>query len=282
MAAETTASQPLPEAVSTAVTAVADRLSAALGDRLGAVVLYGSLLRGGYRPRASDVNLLIILDVVRVADLTAVAGCLAAHAAVPFAPVVMTRDDLRSAAQCAPAAVWDMWDHHLVVHGADPLIGLRIELADLARQLRAELRDKLFRLRAEWPSRQPEALLREGFGSLLHLLRNALRLWDKPANRDAVATIGELGRCLQLDLTALQRLYALHYGDEPLRRDEAPELFDRLLALAEQALAKLDALDLKLLPVGRARPKPEPPTAGPDGQPAAAEPPPASQAETAP
>src|SRR5262245_54920184 len=68
-----------------------DELDRAVGPKLAGVILYGGVARGRYRPGASDVNLLILLNDVSAETLAAVAGPLrSAWRAVRVEPLVTT------------------------------------------------------------------------------------------------------------------------------------------------------------------------------------------------
>ncbi|MCC7495718.1 MAG: nucleotidyltransferase domain-containing protein [Fimbriimonadaceae bacterium] len=233
----------LPSAVSQAVADSVPRLVAEYGPRLAAVLLYGSAVQGGYRPGRSDVNLLLLLDTVRAADLTAAAGHCAARRAVQLRPVLLTLDDLRAVAASTPSIVLDIRGQHRLLHGESPLGKLPCGPNALRAQLRVELRDKLFRLRAAYAGAAPRelvALLDRSYGSLLHLLRNALRLHGRPADSTPLVTLGEVARTLKLDLDTLRRLHALRFEGEVPERSRLPGLFDAWCEVITAALRQLE------------------------------------------
>jgi predicted nucleotidyltransferase len=252
-------------------------VTTAFGQRLVGLLAYGSAVAGGFRPGASDLNLLVVLERIEPADLELLGKLAAAGRKVRLTPVAVTPADLTATAATAPAVLWDMRDRSALLAGTHPLAELELCEADLARQLRFELRDKLFRLRAEYLAtvgnrRAQEQLAAASFGSVLHLLRNLLRLAGKPADHEPLTTLGEASRAFGLELRTLQSLYLVRFGDKRLEPAAAAGLFRSYLALLEAAAAKADELAAGLEELPAAEPTavaPEPAATAPDSEMAA-------------
>ncbi len=180
----------------------AQQIGASLGERLVSLLLYGSAVRDTGRGGAS-MNTLLIVDAVDV-DLLG-------RLSVPVRewvrarhppPLVLAEREWRDSTDVFPIEYEDIRAHHRLLAGRDPWPGLRVEHADVRRQLEQELMGKLIHLRqayaAEWgsPKRLAELVggTRAGF---LTMLRAVLRLAGHatPASsealvRDAAALIG--------------------------------------------------------------------------------------------
>ncbi len=235
----------VPPPVARAVDAFAAAVTGALGARVQSLLVYGSAVQGGYRAGASDLNLLLVLDRVGTSDLERVAALAAAGGRAELHAVVLAEADLVPTARCAPSTLWDARDRHRLLAGRDLLGALTFDLTDLRRQLRAELRDKLYRLRAAYAAaatrpRHLEALLVQSFGSVMHLLRNLLRLYERPADGNPVQTLGEVARTLRLDLDVLRRVHTLRYDGEPLERQRLRTTFEAWLQVVETALQRVE------------------------------------------
>ncbi|NUQ00173.1 MAG: hypothetical protein HUU35_10000, partial [Armatimonadetes bacterium] len=259
----------LPAGASQAIERFRAEVQAAFGERLRCLVLYGSAVQGGYRSRLSDLNLLAVLPMVTSGDL-ALAGRAASRAGELVAPVLLAEPELGELAVVAPATLWDIIEQHHLLAGDDSLLAPVPHLDDLARQLRLELRDKLHRLRAAYLAQagrpaQLEATARRSFGSVLHLLRGALRLYGRDAAVHPVQALGEVARTLQLDLDLLRQLFTLRYENERLGRDRLNGIFGAYLELIETAAKRLATLPpfAQLEPEAPANEVPEKP-AGPD------------------
>lgn len=261
MASETASGLHLPTAVQRAVTGFVETLATGLGANLQAVLVYGSAVRGPWRPGRSDVNLLVVVEDAGVETLASVKAATRRHRRAPLTPVVVTRDDLLAAAVAAPAILWDIRQHHHLAYGADPLAELTLTIGDLRRQLRWELRDKLHRLRSLFlgadDHRRLEALMAESFGSFVCLLRHLLRGESGEDGGDPVQVIGEASRRLGLELRTLQALYALRYEGVRLEAGRATGLFDAYLAAVQAAAEAAERL------AGEPQPAPVAPSSEP-------------------
>lgn len=122
-------------------------VDAAAGDGYSAL-LYGSLARGDYHPKTSDINLLLVLRQVSPAFLKALGPAFRAwrkHSYSP--PLVIARDEWARATDVFPLEITDMRAACRVLRGPDPLDGLVVERGALRHALEGELRGKLLRLR---------------------------------------------------------------------------------------------------------------------------------------
>lgn len=163
-------------------------LEAIYDAELVSVVLYGSAARGEYRPGASDLNLLVLLREVTPAALRR--GSEAARGWVAEGnppPLLMSLDEWRASADVFAIEMADIQDAHVLLAGADPFAGIRIDPADLRLQCERELKGKKLQLRERYllfagsPDELGELLARS-FSTFLVLFRTVLRLTgDDPA-----------------------------------------------------------------------------------------------------
>lgn len=171
------------------------RVAEALGPRLVTLLLYGSGAReDGARSREQGaMNTLLIADHVD--------DDLFARLAEPVSewvrakhppPLILTEREWRESTDAFPIEYEDMRAAHRVLAGRDPWQGIRVNRADVRRQLEQELVGKLMHLRqafaADWKSpkrlAQTVRATRSGF---LTMLRTVLRLAGRRAPADADA-----------------------------------------------------------------------------------------------
>ncbi len=175
----------------------------ALGERLVALLLYGSAARGAHVPQRSDVNTLLLCDMVDedlFARLEPVVRTWT-RAGHP-APLILTEAEWRASADAFPIEYEDIRDAHRLLAGRDPWQGVAVRREDLRRQLEHELRGKLVRLRQAYAAfrGEPKRLTRVIVGSaggFFTMLRATLRLAGRAAPaapealvREAAAVIG--------------------------------------------------------------------------------------------
>ena len=170
-----------------AIERFASEVAGALGERLVALLLYGSWARGTHVPDRSDVNTLLICDTADDALFAALGPAMRAwtRAGQP-APLILTEREWRESADAFPIEYEDIRDAHRLLAGRDPWPGIRVDRGHLRRQLEHELMGKLVRLRQAYAAlhEDPKQLARVVVGSaggFFTMLRAVLRLAGQPA-----------------------------------------------------------------------------------------------------
>ena len=122
--------------------------TASFTSNLDSITLYGSYVRGTFRPRTSDVNVLVLLraaDGTQIRDFGIEAKrLLKAHR---ITPLIMTTDEFLNSADVFPLEYADIADAHRTIHGEDPTARLVLTNAHLRHQLEHLLRGNLITLR---------------------------------------------------------------------------------------------------------------------------------------
>jgi predicted nucleotidyltransferase len=138
----------LPPATHAPLQALTERLEAGEGSNLGALVVYGSAVRGGYEPGQSDIDVIVVLEDTGLPHLRAIAEPLMlARYAGRVEAMVMKRNNIPSAADVFPLLYDDIRQRHALLSGTDPFLDL--EIHDTHRRLRIEqeLREARIRMR---------------------------------------------------------------------------------------------------------------------------------------
>ena len=186
----------------------AERLQAACGTNLVAVLLYGSAARGTYVKGRSDVNVLVVLRDASAEALRPAAPLLADWTKVGEpAPLVFSEAEWRASADVFPIEIEDMREAHRLLAGADVFAGLATDRADLRRELEREVRGKLLRLRTEYAAAAPSgkalaALLTGSASTFLTLFRATLRLAGRVPPSAAAELVREAGEVAGMDAAA--------------------------------------------------------------------------------
>ena len=125
-----------------------ERLGKKLGERLIAVVLYGSAAADDYHGRFSDLNILCVLDRVTSAEL--------AQAESVFhwwrglgnaAPLLLSREELITSTDCFPIEFHDIRNRYRILSGEDVIASLELDDSFYRAEVEHDLRAKLLRLR---------------------------------------------------------------------------------------------------------------------------------------
>jgi hypothetical protein len=222
------------------------QLRAAFGAELRSVVLYGSAASAEYVPKQSDYNVLVLVDALDVARLDAVAAVVRAwNDAGNPPPFTLTTEEWRRSADIFPMEYADIQERHRVLYGASPFDGVRVQPADLRRQLELEAMGKLLHLRqgvlaAGADGRQQLELLAASKSTIMVLFRAAMRLHGQTPPPDTVQLCHEAGRLTGVDPEPFIRVVRYVRGDEKLKPADARPLLTNYVRGVQQLVTHLD------------------------------------------
>ena len=192
----------------------AQDVARALGDRLVALLLYGSAARAAPVSALSDVNTLLVCDGADEELFSRLAPPVRAwtRAGHP-APLILTEREWREAADAFPIEYQDMRDAHRLLAGRDPWPGITVQPEHVRRQLEHELMGKLVHLRQAYATlrSQPKRLaevIAGSTGGFFTMLRAALRLAGKTPSVAPEALVREAGSAMGFAPEGLARLVA--------------------------------------------------------------------------
>ena len=200
----------------------AETLSAAAGDNLVALVLYGSAAAGGHTSR-SDVNLLLILRDAGAAALRPLGPAFRRWVrSGERAPLVFSEAGWRSAADVFPIEIEDIRHRHRVLRGVNPVADLSTTRDDLRHQLEREARGLLIQLRASYAAsaddgRTLSAVVADSLGPVLTLFRALLRLGNADIPDDAAAIVAAAAERGGFDVAAFAWPLAQRTATKPVR-----------------------------------------------------------------
>lgn len=223
-----------------AIEALTVALTAALGDELVALMLYGSAARGAHVPGRSDVNILVVVKDASASTLNKAAPALIDWIRVAqVAPLIQSEADWKASADVFPIEVEDIRDAHRLLAGRDVLSGLETTREDLRRELEREVRGKLIRLRAEYAVAASDGqtlseLLVQALGTFLVLFRAGLRLGGGQAPNEPEEVIRAAAHAARFEPTAFT--WAL--GERLKAKPAALKSFDPIAADYLAAIAK--------------------------------------------
>lgn len=125
-----------------------DKLLAAAGDNLKAIVLFGSAARGEYHEKHSDLNVLCVLERAGADNVAALHEAAAWWEQKKFpSPQIFTLDELRASADIFAIELLDMKAHHKMIYGEDFFGELSVPMQLHRLQVERELRTNWLKLR---------------------------------------------------------------------------------------------------------------------------------------
>jgi len=231
-----------PDVVVAALDDLAAALAQAAGANLAALVLYGGLARGSFRPGRSDVNVAVVLEDAAPARVAALAPALQAAArAARVEPWIVGRAELPRLMALFPTKLLDLQARHLLLAGADPFAGLSVPEAQVRHRAEQALANLSLRLRRRLVAAAGDGdaqvrWLAEVARPLAAELAPLLRLGGAhPATDDTADLLAAAARAFGLDGATLAELAAARKA--PGEVADPAALFERALAAVEAAAA---------------------------------------------
>lgn len=208
-----------------------------------AAVLYGSGARGEYLPGVSDINVLLVCDSLRPETLRRLSGALQGlrhqHQAPPL---LIEREEWDRAADVFPIEITDMQLAHEVLRGADPVMGLQVNPADLRGALEREFHAKLLRLRQVYAvhAGDPKALgevAARTVSTVAALFRSALALHGREVPSATPACLTSAGAAMGIAMAPVVELW----GSRGVSGTTCPpERFEGYLSAVASAVRVID------------------------------------------
>ena len=227
----------LPDKVKNNIQSFTNRLKDIYRQDLLSVVLYGSASSGEYVAQHSNLNILVVLKDTDLANLKRSAGLIKIFPAIN--PLFLTEEYIKSSTDVFPIEFLDMQENYFILYGKDVLHGIVIDIKNLRFQCEQELKSKLINLRQAYlrVSRHKAALLQlllKSFISILHILRNLLRLKGKKPPYLKQEILEEVALEFGVDLSSWRKILALKNKEIKVNDKEAEVLFINFVGQLEK------------------------------------------------
>jgi hypothetical protein len=222
---------------SAALRPLSDDLQRVFGERLEALVAYGT-------PRPGLIPSLALLESLSLEDLDACAARTSAwHRAGVATPLLLTRSDFARSLDAFPIEFGEILATHEVVFGRPPFDGLVIGAVDLRHACEVQAKSHLLHLREDYLEAagrhvEIESLVRDSSPGFAALLRNLARL-DQAASSTAADLVTYATTTLAIDGRVTGDLLALAAGDDVGAVDPV-KLFPSYLHAMERLAAFVD------------------------------------------
>jgi predicted nucleotidyltransferase len=224
-----------------------EKTRAALGDRLVAVILYGSGAGGEHHAKFSDLNVLCVvtkIDARELADAEPVVKWWRGEGNP--SPLLLSRDEVRTSTDVFAIEFHDMLEQRRVLYGEDVIAGLQIDRTFYRAQVEHDLLSKLLRLRQKAAAvlSDRDALLTlmiDSVSTFCVLLRHALALGGintGTKKREIVAHLAGIG----IDPRPFEQLLDLREERIGAKAVTPRELFEAYLASIHSAVEYVDRL----------------------------------------
>jgi hypothetical protein len=225
-----------------------DTIKTHSGENLKSAILFGGVAKGDYTKGKSNTNVLLVFEKIdlEVLDQLAVPFQLAI-ANFQFSPFLLTSSEVAPAKNVFAVKLFDMQQHHILLHGNDVLSPLQINREHLRFISEQELRNQLSRMKYFYIRNfnLPEQLLDKIKKSFTTLLVNAntylyLKIGIYYTTREEI--ILALEKESLPDESTLNELVLLRKGVLQPDSAQTAQLYSRLMLQFKYIIKELEKL----------------------------------------
>jgi len=208
-------------------------------------ILYGSAASGEFVDKYSNLNLLVVLKNTDLENLKKATRVINKFSTIN--PLFLNEDYIASSTDIFPIEFLDMQENYLVLYGKDVLKGINIDIRNLRFQCEQELKSKLINLRQLYLRINKDKtalrnLLFKSFTSILHILRNVVRLKAKLPAYKKEDILRELSSEFRIDMTIWEKILAAKVKQIKLNNKDTEQLFIAFLRELEKIVDIVDKL----------------------------------------
>jgi hypothetical protein len=157
-----------------------ERMKDIYDGSLISVILYGSAASGEFIEKYSNVNVIVVLDDTSLGNLSKAHSIVSSPQFGMISPIFFTEEYIVSSLDVFPIEFLDIIENHMILYGKDVVKALKVDNKNLRFQCEQELKSKLINIKKRYLTiknkRDMESLLFRTFTSVLHIMRNLLRL----------------------------------------------------------------------------------------------------------
>ena len=212
-------------------------------EDLTSIILYGSAASGEFIDKHSNINLLVVLKDAGLKSLKRSSALVHNSKFRVFKPLFLTEDYIKTSLDIFPIEFLDIQENYVVMSGKDVIKDLSIGLKNLKFQCEQELKAKLLNIKNHYLYVKGEIplkfLLLKSFTSILHILRNLVRLnGRKPAylKEDMISQIAEE---FKVNPAVFNNILSLKNNRLKLRYAEMEKLLSDFVVEVEKIGAKI-------------------------------------------
>lgn len=218
------------------------------GDKLEAVVLYGSSTGGDFHKGYSDHNVIVVLKELAPMVLARSTDLMAkwTKKGNPM-PLFFTKGLIYDSADVFPIEFADIIGRHKLLYGADPFLDIRIDPRNLRHQTEHELRSKLLALQQSFVllSKDRKEVMKLVLGSsssFFAIFSGVIRLAGAEPEKGKKEVALQMAKLTGSDVSILIEILEVREGSRIWRKEEAMEKFEQYLTSIESVISYVDRI----------------------------------------
>jgi len=209
------------------------------------LVLYGSAASGEFVNKHSNLNILVVLKNTDPENLKKASRII--NKFVMLNALFLTENYIESSTDVFPIEFLDMKENYFLLYGKDILKNININTGNLRFQCEQELKVKLINLRQAYLKLSNSRvglsnILFKSFTSVLHILRNVLRLKGKKPPYLKQDILNEVALEFQIEKGVWEKILVAKNKQKKLRLGDIEELFANFIRELEKLVGIVDKL----------------------------------------
>ena len=214
-------------------------------EELVSIILYGSAVSGEFIEKHSNLNLLVVLENTDLGNLKRAARCINKFRII--SPLFLTENYIKRSTDVFPIEFLDIQENYSILYGRDILKEINVDISNLRFQCEQELKAKLISLkqlclRINRDKTALKDLLLRSITSILHILRNVLRLKGKKPPYKKEDILKELAAEFEIDMGMWEKILAAKNKQIKLRNKDIENLFVNFISELEKIVDTVDRL----------------------------------------
>lgn len=235
----------IPERLKKNIEDFSRKLKDVYQEDLISIILYGSAVSGEFVDKHSNINILGVLKNTDLDNLKKAVNIIDKFKMIN--PLFLTEEYIARSTDIFPIEFLDMQENYSVFYGKDVLKDINTEIFNLRFQCEQELKAKLINLKQLYLRMHKDTtalrnLLFKSFTSILHILRNVLRLKGKKPPYIKSDILKEIAAEFKVDMNIWDKILAAKNKQIRLGRKDTQELFINFIKELEKIVDMVDRL----------------------------------------
>lgn len=224
------------------------RIKSIYNQDLISLILYGSAASNEFVDKNSNLNILVVLTNTDLDNLLLAQKTITNLKFARIHALFMTEEYIRSSLDVFPIEFLDIKENNIVLFGKDIFKDIVIETKNLRFQCEQELKSKLINLQQQYLRINPKAktelanLLFRNFTSIIHILRNIMRLKAKKPSYLKEAIIAEVALELKVEAITFMKILEAKKNPDILKREDIQSLLIDFTKEIEKIIKVLDGI----------------------------------------
>lgn len=225
-----------------------EKIKSIYNQDLVSLIIYGSAASSEFADKNSNLNILVVLTNTDLDNLLLAQNTLTNLKFARIHALFMTEEYIKNSLDVFPIEFLDMKENNIVLFGKDIFKDISVETKNLRFQCEQELKSKLINLKQQYLRINPKSkddlanLLFKNFTSIIHILRNILRLKGKTPPYLKESIIAEVALELKVEVITFMKILEAKKNPDILKKEDIRSLLIDFTKEIEKIIKVVDGI----------------------------------------